>query len=1329
MYGLEDVRRFAFDWQKPHLAGLAARPAVHWRQALQTIAYTNWRWMARPLRDLLLDFEYTDSPSLIEVMLQALFGVDPRPAVDAAVEMAHQPREPWRSIGRLFLAGLPARYGEHLDSQDIEQQLCEQWLPRARGFDDRVLQIALGDLPVRVAAISRLGAVEGPEASELLRACLTNDSCQVLQKTLELIGKRDPDSALTVAEQALPQCSGLSQQAVADFLAQCGPLGIESLLVNSSDNFEWVVAGRALVHHAPAQAMDVFEEWSRSTNDEQRMVAVEVLYELVAAELRWPSADTAERLAGAQAIGIGLLGDPYEYARSAALVLLAELGWSSWQARAVAALEDRSEAVRLTAVDLLDEKDAAAHHAHIHLALADVSQCVRQRAFLHLQRRPADVPTQEALFQIVLSCPQADIRRDAVEMIARLAWQEGYALLSGLGSDEDLEVRAAVLSAGAMLAPDRQDWLREVRRACKDPAALLCGTALKLLADHGHETDLPRAARRLSDADPGVRLSALEAVCRLAPARSDEFATPALGDPDATVASGALAILSRNHAPAELAAIALAQIPHGQGEFGAELLDQVVKEATELKTAAITRGLKCGNGATRLRAATLLAADATEADAGRFQKLLRDPREDVRIVAIRALAQLGPEGRWKVAAAIRQDPEWRARLEAIWALANRSDPELLEPLLSAARDADSNVRELAIRALARFDDVRVLPELISSLSDVHPQVADVARSILSGDEGPVPVLARFDEPGRERVWQRVQARVAAVNGWAAQIGSELLGKSVIVQNCRQGLGQTWGSRAKRPVTIEVSDTPVTSGHPHGTEIMRGLALHELGHHLYDIGQRGVRAIRGIARSEGIGDIFAILLDERLERRLRARRPEWGVYFDRLSSYAFAQNLSRLALPEYARVVRRTVDETRRAVRAGRLPGQLVISAAPPGAEQVLLRDHEMLAIDGLVPLPTAFLACLRCGFDPRMHPNPKVGRAVGLVPSNLKDLAHRDMLALARRIGKVIGKFGDAERKKFRRRLARHGEMPRALREAIGRLIETGQMPGIAPDGAPGIRVTIPGQPNRPRRQPTKPSLRGLNLGPETDFEPLPYETHLPFDPAAHAALVRPIRKHIRRLRGYFERLGTKNVEEFASVRGRRLDLAQIRKLPLGGRPGILVFGREEIAADAYLGVLVDRSGSMAGENLQRAKTFCALLAESAQNLPGVEGHVSAFDDDTFYRLGDFRRTSIASLEARGGNNDSGALAKAAELALASGKREKLLIMTSDGSPTGCTFESLKELVARLERQHGIRCAQVAVQSLDQIAFPHFVDLSRYSLEEAVVRFGKMLIQLTAAWR
>jgi uncharacterized protein with von Willebrand factor type A (vWA) domain len=162
----------------------------------------------------------------------------------------------------------------------------------------------------------------------------------------------------------------------------------------------------------------------------------------------------------------------------------------------------------------------------------------------------------------------------------------------------------------------------------------------------------------------------------------------------------------------------------------------------------------------------------------------------------------------------------------------------------------------------------------------------------------------------------------------------------------------------------------------------------------------------------------------------------------------------------------------------------------------------------------------------------------------------------------------------------------------------------------------------------------------------------------------------------------------------------------------------------AYIGILIDNSGSMAGENSEKAKAFGMLIAEAAKGIREIEGHVNAFDDDTFIRLGDFRSHAIASLQARGGNNDAGGLARAAELALASRKRHRIIIMINDDSPTESTAESVGALVSELTRRHGLVLAQVAVDELQTGSFPHFVDYSELEFDAAIGEFGNLLRRL-----
>jgi hypothetical protein len=73
--------------------------------------------------------------------------------------------------------------------------------------------------------------------------------------------------------------------------------------------------------------------------------------------------------------------------------------------------------------------------------------------------------------------------------------------------------------------------------------------------------------------------------------------------------------------------------------------------------------------------------------------------------------------------------------------------------------------------------------------------------------------------------------------------------------------------------------------------------------------------------------------------------------------------------------------------------------------------------------------------------------------------------------------------------------------------------------------------------------------------------------------------------------------------------------------------------------------------------------------------------------------------------------------------------MISDGSPTQCSQKALTGLVASLTRNHGIRCAQVAVEPLKQEAFRDFLDVSSLPMGEATLRFARLLSHLTRDWR
>ena len=763
-----------------------------------------------------------------------------------------------------------------------------------------------------------------------------------------------------------------------------------------------------------------------------------------------------------------------------------------------------------------------------------------------------------------------------------------------------------------------------------------------------------------------------------------------------------------------------------------------------------------------------------DAQAHRSQALIlareacQDRDGDVRYTALMALLKLCPKTALNAAFALREDKEAVVRDAVVAICAAQPCDASLAILLPMARDEESGVRRKALEALFPYDDPEVFSEIVSSLNDVNEEIRNMVTKKLGkkAEDIPSAKMARrawmwgfpsFGDPAEdeEPFWKQIQREVDEVRLWASRTGQMLLGVPVIVHQYRQGLGRTWRRSREGVVEIELTDTPITQGHLYGEEIVKGLALHEIGHHLYDIGVRGYSTVRGIARSEGLKTLFDVLIDERLERRLRSRRPQWGIYFDRLASYAFAQRWHRLPLKELASYLERDIDAVRDDIERGLLPGILIdanelltegrlFGRLSPnllrmrrlqedrllGEESVLLRDSDMLRIPDALSPYNAFLWCLRCGFDPAVSVDPRIAEAMALVQGDFRHLDHAGILRLARQLAAILGDE-DADRccqNRQAQKLSSLSHLRTIMQRLKGRMRESGLDAAHGDCLAPGNvrkqeREII--YERKPRGGEKGAGGQTLHLGAQIDFPQLDREETLSASPKEAVALQQKIRPHIRTLRAYFERLGRSVVDEYASRRGRRVDMGQIRSACFRPSLNLLVNTKEVQRADLYIGLLIDRSGSMYGQKLETAKAFGTLLCESAKGLRGITGHVHAFDDNTLYPLGSFERNTIASLTSGGANNDAGALFKAAQMALQSGKRRKLLVMISDGSPTECSVESLKELVQVLQDEYGILCAQAAVESLSDVAFPHYVDLSQYAFSKSVQQFGNLLISLT----
>lgn len=1020
----------------------------------------------------------------------------------------------------------------------------------------------------------------------------------------------------------------------------------------------------------------------------------------------------------------------------------------------------------------------------VEIARNDSDPLVRQEALLRLSEHAPQAC--QLIIEEALRSPHAVDRAAAVRQLPRGALPtEAFEnrLLQIAHTDPHPDVmRAARLRLLKEAPPVGQALIEEDLRSSHVRARLL---GVQLLTDTppgALESGLLRIAR--TDPDSAVRDTARARLFKEVPQACHTVLPELLRMDSAVLLNDVLKWLEETLPPEEAATVLLNALRDAGPERSARLLGSIERVAPVRFGAALARCASSKSVPVRRRLLDILKKRvAKEAYLPAWGALAHDANPHIRREARICLREVV----WQ-----KRPSRWPAELHSIWiadlrskaaerrafavrALRDDPDPLLLDELLPLARDAVERVRREALPALCKFDDPRVLAELVSSLGDVEESVRSRARGLLIEGTPRVTSLRHFARPpGAEPIWERMRREVRAAERWAHEVGLELLGRPVTMHPYRQGLGRTHGRGSQGPIEIEITDTPITRNHRHGADIVRGLILHELGHHAFDIGVRGSATQRGIARSEGVGHIYDLLLDERLERALRARQPEWGRFFDRLMSYAFAQNAYRVPVARLAKLLKQPDEEVVRAIRNGTLPGKLTGPTARHAGPHVLLRDRDMLLIPGLVPHFVVFMACLRCGFDPNRCPDPRIAKAVACVPSDLKNLSHAEVLQAARRVARFIGSDDTYRRQlaQSRQRWRENRRVLGALRRALERLAETGQLPGLGVPGAPGIRkgglapeeavgdpnetAQVPGAQGIQKgdRAPDQAVVRGaaaarairalgrlsarsrlrtyphgaggqaFDPGRGSGFPPLTRTRRLSFDAKAHACVLAKIRPHVRRLRTYLERLGRRAVERFAERRGRRLDLAAARRSIYSPRLDLFVRVDEVNAASLYLGLLIDRSGSMAGEKLQRAIAFGVLLAEAAKGLPGIDGHVNAFDGMAFYNLGTFRRNAIASLTADDSNNDAGALGRAVELALKSRRRRRLIVMVSDGLPAACTFMSLEFLVKHVTEKLGIVCAQVAVAPVPAVAFPHYIDVSGLTLNEAVAQFGRMLTKL-----
>lgn len=551
--------------------------------------------------------------------------------------------------------------------------------------------------------------------------------------------------------------------------------------------------------------------------------------------------------------------------------------------------------------------------------------------------------------------------------------------------------------------------------------------------------------------------------------------------------------------------------------------------------------------------------------------------------------------------------------------------------------------------------------------------------------------------------ERKLQRVARVFAWGTRVGRRLLGKPMRV---RMTGAQKLGYTRLRDNVVFVTPLPILRGDRHAEELVEALVLHELGHHAYHAGEAGL-AVWKRAQDEKLHGLLNLVADEHLERNLRAVNPDFGDRLKRLAAYAFQHTGRDLQIdpllgylgPHAVRVLAGL------SLGVSRHQGQVMVRSG----RLLFGMEHDGLSF-------SRFVRALRMGLGNR-HADPKVAAALALfAPKDGVEFKHLDMEGLwiiVRKLREIFGWETD---------LAEDIGGHEALDDADGDVFGD----GISQDDVDREVQRIE-NPDKDGGSAGTPGGRPwLNVSSVETFDKIKRVVRLVHDPARHAPYARAVSRPAAAMRAFFERLGLASTPSRMRLTGNRVDGPRLRSLVLRGDPRVLVARETAYKTDLFIGVCVDCSGSMTTRNnIERAKHFGVLLAEAVRPLErSVDLRLFGFTDDVIFDCGSASRCAAHDLHTAGGNNDAAALYHAATIAKASRRKAKLLVMISDGLPTQCSVASLKGLVKYLGRKEGMVVAQIAVQPIAEVCFPHYVVITEDGIDATVKKFGGIISRL-----
>ena len=677
-------------------------------------------------------------------------------------------------------------------------------------------------------------------------------------------------------------------------------------------------------------------------------------------------------------------------------------------------------------------------------------------------------------------------------------------------------------------------------------------------------------------------------------------------------------------------------------------------------------------------------------------------REDV--AAMRGFLEAGTERgvdlRYRVA-------QWLVQIDPEPAV-----PALLAGLAGGARVVfHGNMHRLPVEALRAM--------VHSVLASESAREETLLRSLLHSLKGPVPGVLKelYLETSVQETRDLIKtqlgdtflavapARLAETFAWGVRTARRLTGHTFRIHILDDGnLGYTRLDRHH----IWVCPLPLLRGERNGEAVLRGLILHELGHHLFHAGTENQK-VWDEAAAKNVRAILNLVADEHLERNLRSSDAGYGDDLKSLAAYAFLRNSESLDTDELLRLLGDQVAPvlTQVRLRPARETPRVLIEAGS------LLRFLEKRG-DSFA----RFMRGLRTGLGDR-HGDAKVARALALFQGKFRKQRMPELLKTAQQLREIFwgATAGTADLALALGPVAAwksdgNGEVRRLTGgltdEELQRAIEQANREHAARSKNPADRAFLP----------------EMNRSAETDFDKIETVERLAADPSGFASVAKERRAESRQLRSFFAELGRRNAVVGPRGRGRRIMASQLGRLVLRRDPRVLAAVNRVPATDLFLGVVIDCSGSMqVDDHIALARRFGVLVASATRGDANIDARFWGFTSERIFDCGTADDCAVTRLEAHGGNNDAAALWHAARAAERSRRKSKLLVMISDGLPTECSVGALRRLVSDLQRRR-FCCAQVTVYPLEEICFPHYIEITEADFAAATRNFGRVIARL-----